>query len=154
MRVFCASVCDVFEDHPVAEETRPRLWRLIRETPWLDWQVLTKRADRIAADLPANWPYQNVWLGVSIENADYVWRADELREIPAAVRFISYEPALGPLDDLDLSGIDWVIYGGESGPGYRQHDLAWPRAMLKKCAEAGAAFFYKLSAAPRTEMGI
>ena len=69
------------------------------------------------------------------------------------MRFVSYEPALGPLDDLDLSGIDWVIYGGESGPGHRQHDLAWPRVMREKCAEAGAVFFYKQSPGFRTEMG-
>lgn len=80
-------------------------------------------------------------------------RADHLRVIPAAVRFISYEPALGPLDDLDITGIDWIIYGGESGPGFRGHDLAWPRVMRDRCEEAGAAFFYKQSPAFRTEVG-
>ena len=66
---------------------------------------------------------------------------------------MSYEPALGPLDSLDLTGLDWIIYGGESGPGYRPHDLAWPRAMRDKCRAAGVAFFYKQSSAHRTEMG-
>lgn len=157
MRVFCASLCDVFEDHPTAESSRPRLWTLIRSTPWIHWQILTKRADRIRNNLPADWGadgYANVWLGVSIENADYSWRADHLRDIPAIVRFISYEPALGPLDDLDLTGIDWMIFGGESGPGHRPMDLAWPRAMRRKCEEHGTAFFFKQSAAYRTEMGI
>ncbi|WP_461415748.1 DUF5131 family protein [Gemmatimonas sp.] len=154
--VFCASLCDVFEDHPVADATRPRLWELIRGTPHLTWQLLTKRPDRIAAHLPADWGegWPHVWLGTSIEDMRVAARADHLRQVPAVVRFISYEPALGPLDDLNLRGIDWIIYGGESGPGYRPHDLAWPRSMRDKCAADGVAFFFKQSAAPRTEMGI
>lgn len=155
--VFSSSMCDVFEDHPTIDRERAKLWDLIRATPHLHWQVLTKRADRIASHLPADWGdgYPNVWLGVSISEAKGVWRADHLRKIPAAVRFISYEPALGPLAGaLNLDGIDWVIYGGESGPGYRPHDLAWPRDMRTACAESGTAFFFKQSAAPRTEMGI
>lgn len=154
--VFCASLCDVFEDHPTADETRPRLWEVIRSTPHLTWQLLTKRPDRIAAHLPADWGkgWPHVWLGTSIEDMRVAWRADYLRTIPAVVRFVSYEPALGPLDDLNLAGLDWIIYGGESGPGYRPHDLAWPRVMRDRCAEADVAFFFKQSAAPRTEMGI
>jgi protein gp37 len=81
-------------------------------------------------------------------------RVDHLRNIPAVVRFISYEPAIGPLDTLDISGIDWVIYGGESGPGHRGEDKDWARVMHSKCSEAGAAFFHKQSAGYRTEMGI
>lgn len=155
-RVFSSSMCDLFEDHPVVAAEREKLWELIRRTPWLDWQLLTKRADRIGANLPSDWRdgYPNVWLGVSIESNDYVERADHLREIPATIRFISYEPALGPLPDLDLTGIHWVIYGGESGPKYRDHDLEWPRVMKARCEAAGVAFFYKQSAAIRTEMGI
>lgn len=157
MLVFCASMCDVFEDHPTANEYRPRLWNLIRTTPSLYWQLLTKRPERIRETLPDDWGehgWPNVWLGTSIENMDYAWRASSLAVLPAVVRFISYEPALGPLDDLPLRGIDWLIYGGESGPGYRPHDLAWPRSMRSRCAEHGVAFFYKQSSAPRTEMGI
>jgi protein gp37 len=154
-RVFCSSMCDIFEDHPTIEQEREKLWRLIRETPELDWQLLTKRPERIAANLPDDWcdGYVNVWLGTSIENNDYVWRADRLRQIPAVVRFVSYEPALGPLDQLDLAGLDWIIYGGESGPGYRDHDVSWARSIRDRCLAAGVAFFYKQSAAPRTEMG-
>ena len=95
-----------------------------------------------------------MWLGTSIESNDYIMRAWDLRRIPALVRFVSYEPALGPLDELDLDGLDWIIYGGESGSGYRPHDVQWARDMRRRCDEAGAAFFYKQSAAPRTEMGI
>jgi len=154
-RVFSSSMCDIGEDHPTIAAERERLWPLIRATPWLDWQLLTKRAQRLAEILPDDWGptgYPNVWLGVSIENQDYAWRADCLRGLPAAVRFVSYEPALGPLE-LDLSDIDWVIYGGESGPGFRAMDEQWARDMHRACLEAGSAFFFKQSAAPRTEMG-
>ena len=155
--VFSSSMCDVFEDHPTIDAEREKLWPLIRATsPALHWQLLTKRPERIADNLPSDWGtgYPNVWLGTSIEHNDYVGRADHLRDIPAAVRFISYEPALGPLPDLNLSRLDWIIYGGESGPGYRQHDLEWPREMERRCAESGVAFFFKQSSAIRTEMGI
>jgi len=154
--VFCASLCDIFEDHPTANAARPKVFDIIRATPHLTWQILTKRPERIASCLPEDWGegWPHVWLGTSIEDLRVAERADHLRKVPAVVRFISYEPALGPLDDLDLTGIDWVIYGGESGPGYRAHDLAWPRVMRDRCAEDGVAFFFKQSAAPRTEMGI
>jgi protein gp37 len=148
-------MCDVFEDHPTVADEREKLWPLIRVTPWLDWQILTKRPERILANLPSDWlnGYPNVWLGTSIENNEYVHRADDLRHIPATVRFVSYEPALGPLDRLNLTGLDWVIYGGESGPEHRPHDLTWPRQMKAMCESAGVAFFYKQSAALRTELG-
>jgi protein gp37 len=156
-RVFCASLCDVFEDHPTANATRPRLWELIRSTPWLDWQLLTKRPERIASNLPADWGpngWPNVWLGTSIEDNRVVGRADYLRAVPAVVRFVSYEPALGPLDKLDLTGLDWILYGGESGSGYRHEDKQWARDMKARCEQEGAAFFHKQSAAYRTEIGI
>jgi protein gp37 len=154
-RVFCSSMCDVFEDHPTVTAELAKLWPLIRQTIWLDWQLLTKRADRIAQCLPEDWNqgYANVWLGVSIEDNEYSDRADLLRQIPAVVRFVSYEPALGPLDRLVLEGLDWIIYGGESGPGFRQHDPQWARDMNTRCQAASVAFFYKQSAASRTEMG-
>jgi len=154
-RVFCGSMMDWAEDHPTAEATRPQLWQVIRDTPMLQWQLLTKRPERIRACLPQDWGdgYPNVWLGTSVEDMRVANRVDYLRDIPATVRFISYEPALGPLDDLNITGLDWVIYGGESGPGYRPHDLDWPRAMRLKCKQSDVAFFYKQAAAPRTEMG-
>lgn len=155
-RVFCSSMCDVFEDHPTIDHEREKLWPVIRATPWLQWQVLTKRADRIADYLPADWRdgYENVWLGVSIETNDYVWRAEQLREIPAVVHFVSYEPALGPLDALDLRGLQWVIYGGESGPKFRPEDKQWARDMRDRCRAAGVAFFHKQSADRYTERGV
>jgi protein gp37 len=153
--IFSSSMCDIFEDHPTIATERDKLWNLIRQTPHLHWQLLTKRADRIAGNLPSDWGqgWPHVWLGVSMSEPKGMWRADALRNIPAAVRFISYEPALAALPDLNMTGIDWLIYGGESGPGFRPHDLAWPRQMKAKCEAAGIPFFFKQSAAPRTEMG-
>jgi len=156
-KVFSSSMCDIFEDHPTIAAERAKLWPLIAATPALDWQLLTKRPERIADCLPDTWGpdgWPNVWLGTSIETDAYRARAETLRAIPAVVRFISYEPALGPLETTDLRGIDWVICGGESGGNYRPMDLAWPRALRRRCKAAGVAFFFKQSAAPRTEMGI
>jgi protein gp37 len=148
-RVFCGSMCDVFEDHATIDAEREKLWPLILATPWLDYQLLTKRAERIEECLPPDWGtgYPNVWLGTSIENDEYAWRAEELFRLPAAVRFVSYEPALGPLDLRPwLRDISWVIVGGESGPNFRQMDLQWARDMRDRCREAGVAFFFKQSA--------
>jgi protein gp37 len=154
--VFLGSWMDWAEDRPDLVETRARMWDLIRDCRHLHFQMLTKRPENIPAMLPADWGdgYPNVWLGTSIEDMRVAWRADRLRVIPAVVRFISYEPALGPLDGLDLSGLDWIIYGGESGPGFRAEDKAWARSMHDRCSAAGIAFFHKQSAATRTERGI
>ena len=154
-RVFSASMCDIWEEHPTIDKARADLWIVIAATPWLDWLLLTKRPERIAGRLPDSWGlgWANVWLGVSIENYDYVWRADELRNVSAVLRFISYEPALGPLDKLNLDGIGWLIYGGESGPHFRGHDIQWPRDMRRRCGERGIPFFYKQSPARWTERG-
>jgi protein gp37 len=150
-RVFCGSLMDFFEDHPASNMMRPEVFDLIRRTPNLDWQLLTKRPQNIQQFLPADWGdgYANVWLGCTIEANGYVSRAAHLIAIPAVCRFISYEPAIGPLDNLPLDGIDWIIYGAESGPKARDHDLAWPRNMRDRCAAAGVAFFYKQPSGPR-----
>jgi protein gp37 len=156
-RVFCASLADVFEDRPELAAPRRRLFDLVRRTPHLDWLLLTKRPEKVAPCLPDGWGagWPNVWLGVSVENADYVYRADVLRTVPAVVRFVSYEPALGPLADaLDLGGLDWVIYGGESGPRHRAEDKQWARDLHDKCRSAGVAFFHKQSAARRAGQGV
>jgi protein gp37 len=95
------------------------------------------------------WPLPDVWIGTSIENDDYTWRADFLRRIPAATRFLSLEPLLGPLPSLDLDGIHWVIAGGESGPGHGTLDLAWARDIRDRCASKDVAFFFKSLAGRR-----
>lgn len=116
---------------------------VIRETPRHTYQALTKRSLRMArlAD-QLDWP-GNLWMGVSIENDEQVNRADDLREVPAAVRFLSCEPLLGPLDGLDLAGIHWVITGGESGPGARPIEADWVRAIRDRAVAERVAFFHK-----------
>ena len=166
-RVFCGSMFDFFEAHPTNDATRPAMWDLIRACPNLDWQILTKRPERIAANLPADWGpdgWPHVWLGTSIEDARVVERAAHLVAVPAVVRFVSYEPALGPLAEalapfLGPDKVGWVVYGGESGPGHRpegtvEDPKCWARAMHAACAASGAAYFHKQSSAIRTEMGI
>lgn len=144
-RVFCASLADVFDAHPDVVDARARLWRLIDKTPHLDWLLLTKRPENIVGMLPDDWGdgRHNVWLGTTVEDMRVVNRIDILRTIPAAVRFISYEPAIGPLDEANLTGIDWLICGGESGPGYRPMDENWARSMRDRCARENIAFFFK-----------
>lgn len=145
-KVFCSSMCDVFEDHPTVIEELKKLWPVIKATPNLEWQLLTKRADRILSSLPADYNidnYPNIWFGTTVESNDWIDRADHLRAVPAKIRFISYEPAVGPLDRLDLKGIHWMIFGGESGAGYRPHDPQWARDMRDRCKNEGVAFFYK-----------
>ena len=155
-RVFCASLADVFELHPALEAPRTALWELIADTPALDWQLLTKQPENIASLLPPDWGdgWPNVWLGASIEDMRVAERAALLAAVPARVRFISYEPALGPLDDLPLAGIDWVIYGAESGPDRRPEDKAWARSMRDRCRAAGIAFWHKQSAHRRPGRGV
>jgi protein gp37 len=152
--VFTCSWSDWFIEE--ADPWRAEAWDIIRRCPSLTFQILAKRAERILAHLPADWGegYPNVWLGVSIEDGDYLWRADYLRAVPAAVRFVSYEPALGPLGGLALDGLHWVIYGGESGPGFRPEDKQWARDMRDRCRAAGVAFFHKQSAGPFPERGV
>lgn len=128
---------------------REKLWDLIRQTPWLHWLVLTKRPENIVRMLPSDWnvdKYPNVWLGVTCEDKSTLWRMNVLRAIPAAVRFVSYEPALGPIaHKLNLDGFHWLIFGGESEPSgkYRPCDLQWARDVLTLCRSHGAAFFFK-----------
>jgi protein gp37 len=142
-RVLCASLADVF-DAEVPDEWRTDLWALIRQTPHLDWLLLTKRPNLIRRYLPEDWGegWPNVWLGTTVESQAQAWRIAHLVRVPAAVRFLACEPLLGPLA-LDLAGIDWVIAGGESGPAHRPLDLEWVRSLRAQCAAAGVAFLFK-----------
>src|SRR5438132_2487081 len=111
-------------------------------TPQHTYQILTKRADRVRRLAPVlEWP-PNVWMGVSVENQVFAFRAKRLAQVPAAVRFLSVEPLLGPVS-LDLTGIDWVIVGGESGPHARPMHPDWARSVRDQCGAAGVAFFFK-----------
>ncbi len=120
-----------------------QVFETMRKAHWHTFQVLTKREDRLAALAPQlDWA-PNIWMGVTIENRRFVQRADVLRAVPAAVRFISAEPLLGPLEGLVLEGIDWLIAGGESGPRHRRVDPDWIRDLRDRCARGDVAFFFK-----------
>lgn len=164
-RVFCASLADVFDNHAsILPEWRADLWALIRATPHLDWMLLTKRPGNIAAMLPPDWGagYPNVWLGCTVVNQAEADRdIPKLLAVPAAVRFLSMEPLLGPVDlgspvraalfagKIAPGGGDgtkplaWVIVGGESGPGARPMHPDWARSLRDQCVAAGVAFFHK-----------
>ena len=144
-KVFCGSMCDWTDNHAPAGQ-RDRLWALIRETPSLDWQLLTKRAPNILKCLPADWGdgYENVWLGVTVENKEHgIPRLESLRNIPAKVCFLSVEPLLEDLGQIDLTGVHWVIVGGESGYGYRPMKLDWVLNIKEQCVEQNVPFFFK-----------
>jgi len=140
--IFVNSMSDLFhEDVPLSYIRE--VFEVMQDTPRHTYQILTKRAEnleRLASDLP--WP-QNVWIGVSIEDVEHCWRIAHLRRVPAATRFLSLEPLLGPLDGLRLNGIDWVIVGGESGPGARPVKPEWVRSIRDQCVRARVAFHFK-----------
>ena len=176
-RVFCASLADVFDNHQsILPEWRADLWALIAATPWLDWQMLTKRPQNIVKYLPDGWGdgWGNVWLGTTTENqTEADRRIPHLLATPAAVRFLSAEPLIGPLDlrhivkhvgahqewtdaltgetifsqsgcvVAETDPIDWVIVGGESGPGARPMHPDWARSNRDQCVTAGVPFFFK-----------
>jgi protein gp37 len=159
-RIFVNSMSDLF--HPaVPDEFINRVFATIAMTPRHTYQILTKRPQRVpgylrgergrrgytlaeaAGRVETSWPLPNVWLGTSIESDRFTFRADHLRRAPAVIRFLSLEPLLGPLPSLDLTGIDWVIVGGESGHHFRSLDLGWVRDIRDRCVEEGIAFFFK-----------
>jgi protein gp37 len=189
-RVFCASMADVFEDRRDLDYERHRLWLLINETPELDWLLLTKRIENVRRMLPELWrvpPRPNVWLGATVEDQDRAAdRIVELLRTPAALRWVSYEPALelvdferlrvasargpGARDRLNaltgalvsgatgrvierLPALDWIVCGGESGPGARPCDVAWLRRTLERCRENGVPCFVKQLGARRILSG-
>lgn len=145
-RVFCASLADVF-DNQAEKVWREDLFALIRATPRLDWLLLTKRPSNLAKMLPADWGggYPNVWLGLTAEDQKrFDQRWSYLASVPAAVRFVSYEPAIGPLSIFSAEiKPDWVIVGGESGHGSRPMSPVWVKDIVRECRELGVAPFFK-----------
>jgi protein gp37 len=140
--VFVNSMSDLFHAQ-VPLDFVQQVFEVMAETPRHTYQLLTKRARRlrrVAGEL--DWP-PNVWMGVSVEDAEALLRVDDLRAVPAAVRFLSCEPLLAPLDGLDLTGIDWVIVGGESGPRTRPMDAQWALDVRDRCIEAKVPYFFK-----------
>jgi len=140
--VFVNSMSDLF--HPeVPFEFIERIFTTMRECPQHTFQILTKRSDRLV-ELASrlNWA-KNIWMGVSVEDDRVVRRVRDLSMVPAAVRFLSCEPLIGPIENLPLAGIDWVIVGGESGPGARSMKIEWVRSIFRQCRKSGSAFFFK-----------
>lgn len=140
--VFVNSMSDLFHDDvPLAYIER--VFRTMRDCPHHTFQVLTKRSERLAALAPSlSWP-KNVWMGVSVEDARVLHRIHDLVHVPSAVRFLSLEPLIGPLDALPLAGIHWVIVGGESGPRARPMRREWVMSIFRQCRAAEVAFFFK-----------
>lgn len=141
-RIFVNSMSDLFHKD-VSLEYIQRVFDVMRQADWHQYQVLTKRSERLLElSQKLKWAPQ-IWMGVSVENADYVGRIDHLRKTGANVKFLSLEPLLGPLPTLNLRGIDWAIVGGESGPGARPVDPAWVTDLRDQCVRADVSFFFK-----------
>jgi protein gp37 len=140
--IFVNSMSDLFhEDVPV--EFIVRILDVARRSPQHTFQVLTKRPHRVLEiDAELNWP-NNIWMGTSVEDANVLDRVQQLKNTSAKVKFLSVEPLIGPIPRLPLSGIDWIIVGGESGPGARPMDPDWVRAIRDRCAHYGVPFFFK-----------
>jgi protein gp37 len=141
-KIFVNSMSDLFhKDVPL--NYIQQVFDVMERACWHTFQVLTKRAERLVELAPSiEWP-ANVWMGVSVESQGYVGRIDCLRQVPAHVRFLSLEPLLGPLPNLNLDGIHWVIVGGESGAKARPMDAAWVTDIREQCARAKVPFFFK-----------
>lgn len=143
-RIFVNSMSDLFQDNS-DESFICQVWRVMEEASWHSFQILTKRPERMLevlskSDFPT---LPNVWLGTSVENADYVSRIELLRQVPAHIRFVSFEPLVGPIVDPNLAGIHWAIVGGESGPRARSMQEWWVEQLHDACQRQSVAFFFK-----------
>jgi protein gp37 len=149
-RVFVNSMSDLFHSE-ISDGFIRDVFGVMRNCPEHIFQILTKRPGR-AAHMNLQWP-PNVWMGTSVEDRDVVERLDLLRPCDADVLFVSFEPLVGPVGEVDLSGYSWAIVGGESGPDYRDMEHAWAREIYHQCREQDVAYFFKQSAAPQPESG-
>ena len=140
--VFVNSMSDLFHK-AVPVSFIQKVFEVMRSLPQHQFQILTKRAERLSELSPLLPWTENIWMGVSVENKDYIQRIDILRQTGAQVKFLSIEPLLGPISRLDLTGIDWVIAGGESGPRARPMKKEWVTDLRDQCLDAGVAFFFK-----------
>jgi protein gp37 len=154
--VFTCSYSDFF--HQAADLWRPKAWQIIRDCENLVWLILTKRPERIQECLPADWGngYRNVWLGTTVGVRASYPRLDHLRKISCVLRFLSIEPLLESLGDIDLTGFLWLLVGGMSGPTWQQNkmEMKWAAELYEKSRTAKAAYFFKQSSAYRSEHGI
>ena len=140
--IFVNSMSDLFHED-IPEDFIQRVFDVMNSVSRHTYQVLTKRPERMLELSPLLKWTQNIWAGVTVESADYVERLNTLREVPAELRFVSFEPLLGPIPDVDLKGIDWVIVGGESGPGARPMKPEWANTLKDSCISANVPFFFK-----------
>lgn len=142
-KIFTCSFSDFFIEE--ADPWRDDAWKVISDTDDRHtYQILTKRPERIRGHIPWIWRApENVWLGVSVENSRFYHRIDKLRGVEAKIRFLSVEPLLGPMPNIPLDGIHWVIVGGESGANFRPLNVEWVRQIRDRCQEKGVAFFFK-----------
>lgn len=143
-KIFVNSMSDLFHEQ-VSDDFILSVWQVMRETPRHSYQILTKRPDRMASLISAKIPdvLPNVWLGTSVEDAEVVGRIDHLRAVPAAIRFISFEPLIGAVGSIDLHDIHWAIVGGESGKSARPIREAWIDEIYDQCSDNNTAFFFK-----------
>jgi len=140
--IFVNSMSDLFHE-AVPEDYILRIFEIMKAANWHQFQILTKRAERLyELNESLNW-CDNIWMGVSVENADYEFRVDYLRKTGAKIKFISFEPLIGPCGKLNLNGIDWVIVGGESGPRSRPIEQSWVIQIRDQCLDSGIPFFFK-----------
>jgi protein gp37 len=140
--IFVNSMSDLFHED-IPDEFILRVFDVMRQASWHRFQVLTKRVERLAALAPRlRWP-ENVWMGATVENDECRYRIDALRRLPAVVKFLSMEPLLSAVPDMDLEGIGWVIVGGESGPGARPMSKEWVEDIQRQCLRRGIPFFFK-----------
>ena len=140
--IFVNSMSDLFHDD-IPDDFIHRAFEVMRIADWHQYQVLTKRSKRLLELSPAiDWG-GHIWMGVSVESPDYFLRIDHLRETGAKIKFLSLEPLLAPLPNMDLTGIDWAIVGGESGPGARPVEESWVLDIRDQCKASGVAFFFK-----------
>ena len=140
--IFVNSMSDLFHEK-VSDDFIIGIFAVMKKAHWHTFQVLTKRSARLMELAPRlDWP-ENVWMGVSVENATCAYRIDDLRKVPSSVRFLSMEPLLAPVPNMNLEGIDWVIVGGESGPGSRPIAKTWVHDIRKQCRTANVPFFFK-----------
>jgi protein gp37 len=139
---FVNSMSDLFHEDILAGYIE-QVFEVMGKAHWHTFQILTKRHERLAEIAGELSWHPNIWMGVSIENRRFIHRADYLRQVDAAVRFVSAEPLLGPLNELDLAGIDWLIAGGESGPKHRPVRIEWLRQLRDQCIDEDVAYFFK-----------
>lgn len=143
-KIFVNSMSDLFQDG-VPQEFVQRIWTVMEAADWHIFQILTKRPENMALVLDEiRLPVlPNVWLGTSVESADFIGRINVLRRIPSSVRFVSFEPLIAPVGEVDLNGVHWAIVGGESGPRSRPLRASWVEEIRRQCRKSGTAFFFK-----------